>query len=134
VVFALPLPPTSEEEQLSQALAPEAFALSIDEGFWPLLQVHARRRCPTLAHAQVARTWSGLYEMTPDEEPVLGKTEVEGFLCACGFSGHGFMHAPMAAKLMTELILDGTSTTLDMQQFSIERFGTGKPFTTTRLI
>jgi len=134
VVFALPLPPTTEEDELNQALAPEAFALTIDEGFWPLLQVHARRRCPTLANAQVARTWTGLYEMTPDEEPVLGKTEVEGFLCACGFSGHGFMHAPMAAKLMAELILDGASTTLDITQFSIERFRTGKLLPSTRLI
>ncbi len=134
VVFALPLPPEPEEERLNQALAPEAFALTVDDNFWPLLQQHARRRCPTLAHARVARTWSGLYEMTPDEEPVLGKTEVEGFLCACGFSGHGFMHAPMTAKLMTELILDGASKTLDIEQFSIERFRTGKLIPSTRLI
>jgi len=134
VVFALPLPPEPEEERLNQALAPEAFALTVDDNFWPLLQQHARRRCPTLAHARVARTWSGLYEMTPDEEPVLGKTEVEGFLCACGFSGHGFMHAPMAAKLITELILDGASKTLDIEQFSIERFRTGKLIPSTRLI
>ncbi len=72
--------------------------------------------------------------MTPDEEPVLGKTEVEGFLCACGFSGHGFMHAPMAAKLITELILDGTSTTLPIEQFSLERFRTGKLHKATRIV
>lgn len=134
VVFALPLPPEPEEARLNEALAPEAFALTVDDNFWPLLQEHARRRCPTLVNARVARTWSGLYEMTPDEEPVLGKTEVEGFLCACGFSGHGFMHAPMAAKLITELVLDGASKTLDIEQFSIERFRTGKLISTTRLI
>jgi sarcosine oxidase subunit beta len=134
VVFALPLPPEAEEARLSEALAPEAFALTTDDNFWPLLQEHARRCCPTLAEARVARTWSGLYEMTPDEEPVLGKTEVEGFLCACGFSGHGFMHAPMAAKLITELVLDGASKMLDIEQFSIERFRTGKLIPTTRLI
>ena len=134
VVFALPLPPGPEEARLNEALAPEAFALTVDDNFWPLLQEHARRRCPTLVNARVARTWSGLYEMTPDEEPVLGKTEVEGFLCACGFSGHGFMHAPMAAKLITELVLDGAGKTLDIEQFSIERFRTGKLIPTTRLI
>lgn len=134
VVFALPLPPSPEEDKLNSALAAEAFELTIDENFWPLLQEHARRRCPTLANAKLARTWSGLYEMTPDEEPVLGKTEVEGFLCACGFSGHGFMHAPMAARLMTELILDGESKMLPIEQFSIERFRTGKLLETTRLI
>ena len=50
------------------------------------------------------------------------------------FNMHGFMHAPMAAKLMTELILDGASTTLDINQFSIDRFRTGKLLPTTRLI
>lgn len=134
VLFALPLPPEAEEDRLNQALAPEAFELTVDDQFWPLLQEHARRRCPTLVQARVARAWSGLYEMTPDEEPVLGKTEVEGFLCACGFSGHGFMHAPMAAQLITELILDGTSRTLDIEQFSIERFRSGRLIPTTRLI
>ncbi len=28
------------------------------------------------------------------------------------------MHSPMAAKLLTELILDGASSTLDIGQFS----------------
>ncbi len=50
------------------------------------------------------------------------------------FSIQGFMHAPMAAKLLTELILDGRSTTLPIEQFSIDRFRTGKLLTTTRLI
>jgi len=72
--------------------------------------------------------------MTPDEHPILGKTEVDGFLCACGFSGHGFMHAPMAAKLLTELILDGASTTLPIEPFNLERFRNGKLLHTTRLL
>ncbi len=45
-----------------------------------------------------------------------------------------FMHAPMAAKLMTVLILDGTSTTLDIEHFNIERFRRGKLLATTRLL
>jgi len=44
------------------------------------------------------------------------------------------MHAPMAAKLMSELILDGASTTLDVEPFSIERFRRGKRLETTRLL
>jgi sarcosine oxidase subunit beta len=134
IVLTMPLPIGEEEERRSQALAPEAFALPVDEDFWPVLHAETRRRCPPLADAPIARAWSGLYEMTPDEHPVLGKTEVEGFLCACGFSGHGFMHAPMAAKLLTELILDGASKTLPIEPFNIERFRTGKLLETTRLL
>lgn len=46
----------------------------------------------------------------------------------------GFMHAPMAAKLMAELILDGASKTLPIEQFSLERFRTGNLLPTIRLI
>jgi sarcosine oxidase subunit beta len=134
IVLSMPLPTTREEEQQNQALTPEAFALTVDESFWPQLQAEARKRCPLLADAPIVHYWSGLYEMTPDEHPILGKTQVEGFLCACGFSGHGFMHAPMAAKLLTELMLDGTSRTLPIEPFSIERFHTGKLLETTRLL
>ncbi|HEV2659364.1 MAG TPA: hypothetical protein VGU68_02115, partial [Ktedonobacteraceae bacterium] len=65
---------------------------------------------------------------------LLGPTEVDGFLCACGFSGHGFMHAPMAAKLLTELILDGRATTLPIEQFSAARFRRGQLLPMTRLL
>jgi len=44
------------------------------------------------------------------------------------------MHAPMATKLMTELILDGASITLPIEQFSIERFRTGKLRKATRIV
>lgn len=134
VVVTMPLPESAEEVALSARLAPEAFALTVNEQFWSDIQDVARRFCPPLASAAIARTWSGLYEMTPDEHPVLGKTEVDGFLCACGFSGHGFMHSPMAAKLMAELILDGASATLDIEPFSIERFRTGTLLPITRLL
>jgi len=45
-----------------------------------------------------------------------------------------FIHPPMAAKLMTGLNLDSTSTTLDIEQFNIERFRRGKLLATTRLL
>lgn len=49
-------------------------------------------------------------------------------------SMHGFMHAPMAAKLLAELILDGRSTTIDIDQFSIERFRIGRLLKKTKLL
>lgn len=134
IVLTMPLPVSEEEVQRNQRLEPGAFDLLVDEGFWRQIQTEARRRCPPLADVSVARVWSGFYEMTPDEHPILGKTEVEGFLCACGFSGHGFMHTPMAVKLLTELILDGRSTTFPIELFSLERFRTGKLIETTHLL
>jgi len=126
---------SEQEKRVISVEAPDAFELSLDNDFWQsTLQPQIQKRCPALAHVPIAQVWSGLYEMTPDEHPILGKTEVEGFLCASGFSGHGFMHAPMAAKLMTELIVDDTSITYPIEPFALERFRSGRLLETTRLL
>jgi sarcosine oxidase subunit beta len=44
---------------------------------------------------------------------------------ACGFSGHGFMHSPAIGILMTEMLLDGRTTSMDIQALSLDRFGAG---------
>jgi len=77
---------------------------------------------PVLGELRVIRQWAGSYTMSPDRQPILGAVpEVEGFYVACGFSGHGFMFAPMTGVLVSEIIL-GEPTTLDMSELSIDRF------------
>jgi sarcosine oxidase subunit beta len=134
VLLALPLPVSTIQVERNRHLEQEAFQLNMDETLWPLLQDEIKRRCPTLEQAKVRRAWAGFYEMTPDDHPVLGRTEVEGFLCGCGFSGHGFMHAPMAARLLAELILDSQKHSPDLELLSLERFSTGKLIQTTSLL
>ena len=134
VLLAMPLPVSTEQDARNRRLEPEAFSLHLDDALWPLLQTEIRRRCPTLAHAGIRRAWAGFYEMTPDEHPILGKTEVEGFLCGCGFSGHGFMHSPMAARLLAEFILGEKSSAADLELLSVERFSTGKLLTSASLL
>ena len=64
--------------------------------------------------------------MTPDHLPILGPVpDVEGFLITGGFSGHGFMHAPPAGLLMSEIVLDGAPQTVDISSLSITRFAEG---------
>jgi sarcosine oxidase subunit beta len=85
----------------------------------------AARRAPALASAGVKTAWAGLYESTPDHQAILGPIrELEGFWCAAGFSGHGFMQGPAAALLLTQLLLDQTSE-VDISSFAFERFGKG---------
>src|SRR5712692_3476826 len=80
---------------------------------WDFLEkmfAQAARRAPALAGAGLKTAWSGLYEVTPDHQAILGPiSELDGFWCAAGFSGHGFMQAPAAARLLTELLLDQAS-------------------------
>src|SRR5216683_1708691 len=95
---------------------------------WDFLEkmfAQAARRAPALAGAGVKTAWSGLYEVTPDHQAILGPIpELEGFWCAAGFSGHGFMQAPAAALLLTELLLDQKSE-IDISSFAFERFARG---------
>jgi sarcosine oxidase subunit beta len=66
--------------------------------------------------------WAGLYEVTPDAHPIFGGSHVKGFTICAGFSGHGFMHGPVAGKLMTEYIVDGKFSTLDVSMLDLARF------------
>ncbi|HEY0754599.1 MAG TPA: FAD-dependent oxidoreductase [Ktedonobacteraceae bacterium] len=134
VIVTMPLPISPLQMAQNKKLEPESFALHLDETLWPLLQSEMQRRCPTLAQASIQRAWAGLYEMTPDDHPVLGRTHIEGFLCGFGFAGHGFMHSPMAARLLAESILAPQQSNPDLEIFSLERFMTGKLIKTTSFL
>lgn len=84
----------------------------------------AMHRAPILANARVMRGWAGLRSLTPDDYPILGRAPgIAGFINACGWGGHGVMHAPIAGQLIAELIVDGTMTTLGGEAFRLDRFG-----------
>jgi len=101
---------------------PSSFNTAVEWGFLEKLVDQVLRRVPVLADAGVMRGWAGLYDTTPDANPILGPIPgVEGFLCAAGFSGHGFMHSPMTGQLIAELITEGR-TSIDISSLSIERF------------
>ncbi len=82
-----------------------------------------RRRLP--AHGDYSRVegWSGLYEMTPDHNPVIGQhPDRPGLLFANGFSGHGLMMAPAAGKAVSELVRLGRCETFDLTPLRPTRF------------
>jgi sarcosine oxidase subunit beta len=84
-------------------------------------------RVPALENARIARGWAGLYEISPDNHAILGKVPgVEGFILANGFSGHGFQHSPAVGRVVSEVIVDGKATTIDISSLSIERFERGE--------
>ena len=94
---------------------------------WELVHMEAAvKRLPLLERAGLASRIAGLYEVTPDAHPIFGKTPVEGYYVVTGFSGHGFMHGPIAGKLMSEIILDGKATTLDISMLDLARFAEGR--------
>jgi sarcosine oxidase subunit beta len=98
------------------------FDQNVDEEFEMENFEAAMERMPLLERASRASHWAGLYEVTPDAHPIFGGSHVKGFTICAGFSGHGFMHGPVAGKLMTEYILDGTFSTLDVSMLDLARF------------
>ena len=103
------------------------FDTALDWGLAEPLVERAVRRAPVLADAQLMRTWSGLYEMTPDQTGIVSAVPgVTGLHVVAGFSGHGFMHGPIAGQLMAELIVDGRATTVDATALGLERFARGE--------
>lgn len=95
---------------------------------WELEHMEAAiARLPLLARAGRMAHWAGLYEVTPDAHPILGGVpQVTGYFVVAGFSGHGFMHGPVAGLLMSEFILDGQAHTLDVASLDYARFAEGR--------
>jgi sarcosine oxidase subunit beta len=110
---------------MSDRTEPPGFDTEVNWDFLEKMFTHVERRAPALAGAGIKTAWAGLYETTPDHQAILGPVpEVEGFWCAAGFSGHGFMQAPAAALLLSQLLLDHRSD-IDISQFAFTRFARG---------
>lgn len=105
---------------------PSTFNKTVDEE-WMITNVEALvNRAPAFAEANVMRGWAGFYEITPDDNPVLGFVgELEGLAVAAGFSGHGFMQGPAIGACISELILEGEAKTVDISPFRPSRFQEG---------
>ncbi len=113
---------------MSNLNEPPSFNQQVDRE-WELVHFDAAMaRMPMLEQAGISSRWAGLYEVSPDAHPILGKVpEVEGFYLINGFSGHGFMHGPACGLLLAEEILEGRAHTLDMTSLRLSRFREGKP-------
>ncbi len=106
---------------------PPGFDTSVDEG-WRLHHLeNAMMRLPLLGEAEIAAEWAGLYEVTPDDQPILGKLpQADGLFSCTGFSGHGLMHGPASGLVMAEEILDGRATSIDIDPLRWARFEPGQ--------
>ncbi len=99
---------------------------TVDED-WMATTVEALvARAPAFEDASILRGWAGFYEVTPDDNPLLGWTGgPEGLAVAAGFSGHGFMQGPAIGRCMAELLLDGAASGIDITPFRPSRFAEG---------
>ena len=79
--------------------------------FLPQISKRMIQLLPRLRNIKVRRTWRGLYPMTPDGNPIVGKVnEVEGFINAVGMCGQGFMLGPGLGELLSRVLSEKTNS------------------------
>jgi glycine/D-amino acid oxidase-like deaminating enzyme len=104
---------------------PSTFETTVRWDFLPQVTEQAVRRLPALADASISHAWAGLYEMSPDANPLIGPVdEVPGLFLVNGFSGHGFQHSPAAGRILADLIV-GRDPGVDIAPFAFARFAAG---------
>lgn len=101
---------------------PSTFDQTVQWDFLERVTPVAARRLPALAEAPIAKAWAGLYEMTPDANPIIGPArDLDGFFLITGFSGHGFQHSPAAGRVLADVIT-GHDPGMSLAPFALERF------------
>ena len=107
---------------------PDSFPENADDDEIVATVSAATQRIPRLQEAGIARLVTGVYDVTPDARPMLGPVPgVRGLHCAIGFSGMGFKISPAIGMVMSEQLLDGQTTSIDISGFRPQRFAEGCP-------
>lgn len=118
--------------QLLASAGLEGTVVDPDEGQAPVpldtvatIGAEVAERLPVFETAGVASTWTGLYDVTPDWNPVLGPLPgVDGLVVAFGFSGHGFKLSPAVGRLLAQCAL-GHPTDVSLAPYRYSRFDEG---------
>jgi sarcosine oxidase, subunit beta len=111
------LEPADPDHYMNRA-TPEFVDLTVDK---------VGTRFPGLTDASIASTYAGCYDATPDFNPVISRTPVDGLIVAAGFSGHGFKISPAVGTLVADLVIDGRSSVpaIPASDFRLSRFAEG---------
>jgi sarcosine oxidase, subunit beta len=108
---------------------PDNYLNRADDAFIDLTVDKVGTRFPGFTDAAISSSYAGCYDVTPDWNPVISKTGIDGLVVAAGFSGHGFKIAPAVGRLVADLIVDGRSADprIPESDFRLSRFAEGDP-------
>jgi len=117
---------------------PRGFNFDVDPGWfqdvvWPA----CASRIPAFEALKLRREWAGLYDENElDGNMILGNWpgRLDNFYVACGFSGHGLMHAPAVGRALAELIVKGRFETIDLSRMGYRRVVDNAPYPETGII
>ncbi len=90
-------------------------------------------RFPGQDSASLMRGYTGVYDCSPDFQPVFGRVQaLDGLFVGAGFSGHGFKLSPGVGRILSDLVIDGVTDMIDVEPFRVERFTEGDELTTDK--
>lgn len=103
---------------------PDDYRHGTDPGFVETAVAKLAHRFPGLPEAAISSGYAGCYDVTPDFNPVISRTDVAGLVIAAGFSGHGFKISPAVGALVADLVCTGASRDPDIPErdFRLSRF------------
>jgi sarcosine oxidase subunit beta len=120
---------------ISNAKVPDGLDQRSSLRFLGLYARALTRTMPVLGGVRVLRQWAGCYDITPDGAPIVGPVdEVEGFWQMSGFMGHGFMIAPVMAKLMAERMLGEDVEAELFKKWNLRRYREGNLLSETMIL
>src|SRR5438105_9457681 len=105
---------------MSDATPRWGFETLVDESVYGDRLERLAHRYPPAVGSSIADAWAGLYDMTPDAHPIVGRI-ADGVYAACGFSGHGFMQSPAVGRALAEELL-GETPSIDLSPYRLGRF------------
>jgi sarcosine oxidase subunit beta len=118
-------------EELKNPVDPDNYNEAADGDWLPQVRQRLSRRYPAMHRSYGRGGYGALYAVTPDWHPILDRLPgLDGGYCAVGFSGHGFKMSPIVGQLMTELLVDGRASTLDIHALRLARFDENDLFKT----
>ena len=108
---------------------PDSYLNRADDAFIDLTVDKVGTRFPGFTDAAISSSYAGCYDVTPDWNPVISRTDVDGLMVTAGFSGHGFKIAPAVGRLVADLIVDGRSADprIPESNFRLSRFAEDDP-------
>ena len=106
---------------------PDDYSNRASEEFVDITVDKVSTRFPGLTNASISSSYAGCYDVTPDWNPVISRTDIDGLVVAAGFSGHGFKIAPAVGRLVADLVVDGRSSDprIPESDFRLSRFAEG---------
>jgi glycine/D-amino acid oxidase-like deaminating enzyme len=106
---------------------PDDYSNRATDDFVDLTVAKVGERFPGFPDAAITGSYAGCYDVTPDWNPVISHTGIDGLVVAAGFSGHGFKIAPAVGRLVADLVVDGRSADprIPETDFRLSRFADG---------